>query len=474
MCTNKRWIYNRFIQDSVLCNCGHCKSCLQDKANMYANRIREHSANYGYYNSWFITLTYDNDSVPFFYLSDLMNNKEQFQLPIRRNKYFDNKTKSWVLGETILDAPLVSYDSETSAGVFFHEIKKLRGCIGVGYYKDVQDFKKRLNTNLKRNYYVDTKLTFFSCLEYGPNTQRPHFHLLCWTSSQVPYETFVSAVVQSWPFGDSERTAKYVEHPRDCSMYLSSYVNSNSYVAPFLLVNFRPKVTASIYLGIDSPQYSAASLLDYSDKCAFTYTAERGDVTKSVSVHLVSKRALCRFFPQFKGYSRFSPYEVFECITQPKNYDDRAKQLGLTTEDFLNFRKTIIRGASRLGLVNNLDVYALLHNRVWSSYYASRMKFNNMLNEQEEVPLSQRYDNIAFYLGSDGRCRNIEIDFLNSESPIFVDKEGFCLTDGTPLNPNLFAKNISASRQKAYYYDLRTKDKKVKEHMNTALYKEHY
>ena len=58
MCTHCRRVYNPYSQSVVLVNCGHCKECLQDKADARANRIRN-SIPADHLNL-FVTLTYDN------------------------------------------------------------------------------------------------------------------------------------------------------------------------------------------------------------------------------------------------------------------------------------------------------------------------------------------------------------------------------------------------------------------------------
>ena len=40
MCTNLRWIRNKYTDTRILVTCGHCKACLQEKANKRATRLK--------------------------------------------------------------------------------------------------------------------------------------------------------------------------------------------------------------------------------------------------------------------------------------------------------------------------------------------------------------------------------------------------------------------------------------------------
>ena len=69
MCTQQRWITNHYTGNKIYVKCGHCKACLQEKANKRAQRIKNE------YTSdkiiLFVGLTYDRDSCPYIKESDL-------------------------------------------------------------------------------------------------------------------------------------------------------------------------------------------------------------------------------------------------------------------------------------------------------------------------------------------------------------------------------------------------------------------
>ena len=64
MCTQGRFIRNRYINQSFFVKCGHCESCLMEKANRRMMRIYdEYSPKY---LAFFVTLTYKRNACPYF------------------------------------------------------------------------------------------------------------------------------------------------------------------------------------------------------------------------------------------------------------------------------------------------------------------------------------------------------------------------------------------------------------------------
>ena len=78
MCTNCRYIFNRYIRKSILVPCGKCEACQQDKANKRAQRIRNNVQD-GML-TLFATFTYANDYLPYILRSDLKS--DSFDIPV--------------------------------------------------------------------------------------------------------------------------------------------------------------------------------------------------------------------------------------------------------------------------------------------------------------------------------------------------------------------------------------------------------
>lgn len=146
----------------LLVPCGKCPHCLARRRSEWAFRLKEHAKKSN--NAYFITLTYDNQFLP-------------------------------------LDKNGVAHVSK----------------------RDCQNFMKRFRKYLNR--FDKTQLSFYLCSEYGPETLRPHYHLLLFDLPQelcndkmlyeVLMKTWKMGFVQCGTLADggSAYVCKYVLHP---------------------------------------------------------------------------------------------------------------------------------------------------------------------------------------------------------------------------------------------------------------------
>lgn len=119
-------------QEATLLPCGHCAGCKMAASSSWANRM-ELELPY-HENAWFLTLTYDDEHVPWSYNNGL----------------------------------------GIDMGTGEITVENLTLC-----YKDMQDFWKRLRRNIQYHKRGDEKkLMYFQCGEYGGKTHRPHYHAI--------------------------------------------------------------------------------------------------------------------------------------------------------------------------------------------------------------------------------------------------------------------------------------------------------
>ena len=102
--------------------CGKCPICVNKYQNSWTIRIIEEFKNWKC--STFLTLTYREDTVPF--------------------------------------------SVQQSTGLAYRTV----------YKKHIQDWLKRFRTRYKREYSKDALFKYYCCSEYGPLSQRPHYHLI--------------------------------------------------------------------------------------------------------------------------------------------------------------------------------------------------------------------------------------------------------------------------------------------------------
>ena len=112
--------------------CGKCEECIKDKQNEYVIRSIEESLKVG--NAWFITLTYNDDTVPVVFTDE---------------------------GEI---------DEETG------EIIEYRGRLLSLNNKDIVNWKKRVRRSVEYHEKRKIDFSYLICGEYGPKTHRPHYH----------------------------------------------------------------------------------------------------------------------------------------------------------------------------------------------------------------------------------------------------------------------------------------------------------
>lgn len=111
--------------------CGQCYACRLQYSREWADRCMMEMQDHK--ESWFLTLTYDDEHLPIVH----------------------------------------GFDSETGEVFDFMSLQK----------KDLQDFNKRLRSQLFRDYKKENadgetppRFRFYACGEYGDRTYRPHFH----------------------------------------------------------------------------------------------------------------------------------------------------------------------------------------------------------------------------------------------------------------------------------------------------------
>lgn len=306
MCQYVKKIYNRYSQSFVWVNCGYCKECLQDKAERRALRIRNSIGN-GEINL-FVTLTYDNRFLPVIKRSDIDVQKDvpvyRYMNPLHRDK-----------GKTYLHID----DIFVSTLPYGYDVKYLRSpknyafgddYVSICYYKDLQDFIKRLRINLQRDEKCRDKnisFKYYACSEYGPTSLRSHFHL----SLTIPRECellFRAHILKAWPFADSRRTARNIKVAYGCAEYLASYVNCDSSLPKILRYTFKPRHSYSQKYGVQTFEFSPVSIWQKINRGALEYTVPSKSLSSSVcSIHLLPKYVVNRYFPLFKGYGRLSP-----------------------------------------------------------------------------------------------------------------------------------------------------------------------
>ena len=324
MCINKKRYFNKWSHSWIYSDCGHCPACQQQKANRRTQRIK--SAVYDGYVNLFVTLTYRNINIPYVLKNELQGNPGKINIyrdcSVRRVRFGSDYQiiYKYIREKTILRQVDCFKYSIFPSVKDIRQLSKLRGQgdsnkVGVLFFKDLQDFLKRLRVNAERHYNVTKPIYTFNCSEYGPSTQRPHFHLLI----SVPQENLAqlqSAIVESWPYDSRIKSAQSIQIARNVASYVSSYVNRGSSFPKFLDNQaFRPRHSFSKGYGLQNPAFSLESLLDAFGRQDLRYLVSVGSSSSPARSVLFPKFVCDRYFAKCYGYSRLSYDEISQLCT---------------------------------------------------------------------------------------------------------------------------------------------------------------
>lgn len=470
MCNHKRKIYNPYLRKHLYVDCGHCPACEQQKANRRANKIRCHApANTIPY---FITLTYANDYIPYFdlnFIHQMMvgNIKEDettpFPVPVFRDKsvrFYKNK-RIVNTSPQILTSFMI-FPSDTDNMYFnFNFLQKKQngkpidifGKVGVIYNKDFSDFIKRFRTNLFRAG-LKNNLSYFRCSEYGPTTQRPHFHSVIWLDKSLSLEQVKRYVLKSWPFEDKNQLSKNIEIAISPSSYISTYVNSFSNITPILKNIFPSKTSHSKGFGLSPSDFSLHQIYSrFTREQTTTYTLSyRNKNGQEISATLPLPHYVVRkYFPIDFGFLRLSSDAKLDVILTPSNIFRYASQYGLSQKNC----KNIINNIHRISNVHNnlFDPFLIVN---WINKYKSDLIKLNHENSNHPI---YAYDNINDYFYNSYFLSTIDFRGIEIDST-YIDKD---------FSPNFIPDNLSRTNKLIQDYHNKIKKRKYNEYCQNIL-----
>lgn len=375
MCQNVKYVNNKYIHRNLLVDCGKCPACQQKKAAARANRIRNTVADGNI--CLFVTLTYKNEFVPYIVRDDLSVGYNDVSVyrdkTCRYNRHGKGDDYSQSLdvsdGCTVGVVKDLYVHSQHQIDKLLDLNRSVSGRVGVCWFRDVQNFNKRLRQILKRNYGFKESYQSFCCSEYGSTSQRPHFHLLLFIPKDFE-NTFRSAIVKAWPYADSDRTAKFIEVARDCASYVSSYVNCGSDVSEILQTSsFRQKHSYSKYFGLGVKSFSLPEILKKVDESDLRYysTVNIGGVANVVGFP-IPKYVINRYFPVFKGFTRIAPDALDGVLLCPERLFEYKESLDYSSIDIYRIKVLLDNAFKKYNIItgNNRFDFVIDFKRVWT------------------------------------------------------------------------------------------------------------
>lgn len=231
-------ILNKYTNEVLYTPCGHCYSCIKNKANRDTSLAINMSSHFRY--CYFVFLSYADEFLPCMQVSDISPIDETrsvytFQ-SIDRNIRIPRKHGA---DRVISDAPF-SFTHSMTLDEYQDIIVKSHGrydfarkCVNYPLFSecsnsipycnisDIQLFFKRLRFYIDKKY--NEKICYYLVSEYGPRTYRPHWHLLLFFNSPQLTEVISEYVSKAWSYG---RTTCELSRGGSAS-YVASYVNSS-------------------------------------------------------------------------------------------------------------------------------------------------------------------------------------------------------------------------------------------------------
>lgn len=202
-CLNPKTIRNKYTGELITCRCGKCIVCRNSHAATWVQRLEQEAMYHKYV--LFATLQYDEQHVP-----------QMVRLPFNPSDGY-----SYLVSETSEIIRLVDCPNEESRDPL-KEIQFIKDSkvLNILNKNDFQLFIKRLRKQFRE--LDNAQLRYFIALEIGPQTYRPHGHLLLFFESDLCAQNISKMLVKAWRNG-TVYDPHYVSG--DASQYVASYVN---------------------------------------------------------------------------------------------------------------------------------------------------------------------------------------------------------------------------------------------------------
>ena len=343
-CQNPRKVINKYTHEPVVVSCGSCPSCVLRRSGIQTNLLTSYSAQFRYI--YFFTLTYAPCFLPTLEVSVVESCTEDIAdvsvVPdisclddSDPNTYLFGfrsvprsasvRLKSSTVERTFKDPEVKFTCPMTSKEMLFilNRVKhNVPNRIPYVCNRDLDLFLKRL-----RSYYPDEKLRYYAVSEYGPQSFRPHWHLLLFSNSDRLSQTILENVSKAWSYGrcDASLSRGFA------AMYVASYVNSFVSLPDFYTQMpkvVRPKSFHSIGFtdsNLFPRKVRVTEVDEVADKCLDGVRVGHDGYFRTVKP---SWPYLLRLFPRFSDSVCKSPSSVYQLLSAAFTAPERVIRSG--------------------------------------------------------------------------------------------------------------------------------------------------
>ena len=322
--------------------CGRCSHCLNSRQSRWRRKLEFELNTEGVF-ALFITLTYSNDHLPLIEYDDNKKLTKFTRTKFDRHGRFIRINETEKFSEVYPDFESYflgsdwNYPHFTASRINGKCILDVSNRFAISYLPDVQDFVKRLRTNLFRSDDLqdeDVAFKYFICSEYGPQTFRPHYHgILFFRSEKVRKYAHDGLILKSWnkcsiDRHQSSQTCEYVNKNKGIASYVSKYITSTSDLPICFSARFsRPFYTFSKATPIGSEfisLYDAKDLLEAKDLLFHTKFHNKQQNSFEPIDYPYPDSLWNRIFPRFSFQSRLSPNLLFEVFKHLYFYSQQS------------------------------------------------------------------------------------------------------------------------------------------------------
>lgn len=373
-CSNPSLVRNKYTGREVFKSCGKCISCKRARQSAWNAKLQRESKCHLY--EFEVQLDYNDHFLPKYDFSK--DGDYLIEVTPRLDKYykkFPNQKKVYFKD--------LKFDTDADYQYFVDRLNSHWTCIPHSSVYDIQKFKKRLNTFIKREitgHYNNFRSVFVS--ELGGNTLRPHYHGILYFDDLRIAEKIDSLVNRAWrskdnrPFGHARAKpsrgkltsyiAKYITLPIDLPSFYAHHA-----LRPLFLTSRKPPL-GSLFESSSEVRYIFDNATPR--KVEFEKSGELW-VPKAIPIGQNIENRLFPKCPSYGAISDFDKFKLYKIAANSENY--RSFLLNLFNSIFDGMpQKQVLRKWRKLSV---FDAYycAFNSNLVWFNcvYPSDLIKF---------------------------------------------------------------------------------------------------
>lgn len=294
-------VYNKYIKDYVLVDCGKCPSCKDEATKRWVARMFQERQCWQFCYSLY--LDYNDENLPCFDL------KGEY-LVERQQRFWSSRHTFSEVCFPVSDMENF-FNDDIDRKYFYNRLYEHYTSIPHSSVRDIQNFKKRLNRYIQRE--VTGKYqNFRSCIaaEYGPTTFRPHYHGILFFNDPRIAQNLERLVGKAWSSQDSGTFGHFeVEADRgNTAGYIAKYIKKPSHLPScYAHSNLYPKFLTSRHPPIGSLLQSRTEILElFHQSSTRRVVFSKSKDGYEIESFPLDKRSENRLFPKCPLYSQVS------------------------------------------------------------------------------------------------------------------------------------------------------------------------